>query len=51
MTVTVRYNSPFRFTHQGAAGWLEGAEGWPGTGWGDEADRARVRADLARAAK
>jgi endoglucanase len=48
LTVTVHYYSPFRFTHQGAS-WLDGANGWVGTSWGTDAERARVRADLARA--
>ena len=47
--MTVHYYSPFRFTHQGAD-WLEEAGGWLGTSWGTEAERARVRADLGRAA-
>jgi beta-glucosidase len=49
LAATVHYYSPFRFTHQGA-GWIDGAEGWRGTTWGTAADRARVRADLERAA-
>ena len=49
LIVTVHYYSPFRFTHQGA-GWLEGAGEWLGTAWGTDAERARVRADLERAA-
>jgi endoglucanase len=49
LVVTVHYYSPFGFTHQGA-GWLVGAYGCLGTRWGSEAERARVRADLERAA-
>ncbi len=49
LVVTVHYYSPFRFTHQGA-GWLDAADGWLGTTWGSKAERARVRADLERAA-
>ena len=49
LVVTVHYYSPFRFTHQGAH-WLDGAEGWLGTSWGSDAERARVRADLEAAA-
>ena len=49
LVVTVHYYSPFRFTHQGAA-WLPGAEAWRGTRWGTDAERARVRSDLERAA-
>jgi endoglucanase len=49
LVVTVHYYSPFRFTHQGAA-WVPGAEAWHGTTWGTEAERARVRSDIARAA-
>ncbi|MEZ0293216.1 MAG: glycoside hydrolase family 5 protein, partial [Solirubrobacteraceae bacterium] len=40
---------PFRFTHQGAP-WIAGADAWLGTAWGTDADRARLRADLAAAA-
>jgi endoglucanase len=49
LVVTVHYYSPFRFTHQGAH-WLDGADGWLGTSWGSDAERARVRADLEAAA-
>jgi endoglucanase len=49
IVVTVHYYSPFRFTHQGAD-WLDGAEHWRGTTWGSVAERARVRADMQRAA-
>ena len=49
LIVGMHYYSPFRFTHQGA-GWIEGAGEWLGASWGTDADRARVRADLERAA-
>ena len=49
LVATVHHYLPFRFTHQGAP-WLEGAAGWLGARWGTDADRARVRADLAAAA-
>ena len=49
LVVTVHYYSPFRFTHQRAA-WIDGSEAWRGTPWGTAAERARVRADLERAA-
>lgn len=49
LVATVHYHSPFRFTHQGA-GWIDGAAAWLGTSWGSDAERARVRADLQRAA-
>jgi endoglucanase len=49
LVATIHYYSPFRFTHQGAE-WLDGADAWRGTSWGTDAERARVRADLERAA-
>jgi endoglucanase len=49
LIVTAHYYSPFRFTHQGAS-WIDGADGWLGTAWGSAPERARVRADLGRAA-
>jgi endoglucanase len=49
LVATAHYYSPFRFTHQGAA-WLPEAGPWLGTGWGSDADRAQVRADLEGAA-
>jgi endoglucanase len=50
LVVTIHYYLPFEFTHQGAD-WLEGAADWLGTTWGEEAERARVRSDLAGAAE
>jgi endoglucanase len=49
LIVTVHYYSPFPFTHQGAA-WLPEAAGWRVPSWGTEAERAKVRDDLAFAA-
>ena len=49
LVATVHYYSPFAFTHQGAH-WLPEAAEWRDVGWGSDADRARVRADLEGAA-
>jgi endoglucanase len=49
LTVTVHYYSPFEFTHQRAA-WLPEAADWHVASWGTEEERARVSADLERAA-
>jgi endoglucanase len=49
LIVAVHYYSPFRFTHQGAD-WVEEAGDWQGIAWGTDAERARVRVDLERAA-
>jgi endoglucanase len=49
IVATVHYYHPFRFTHQGAT-WLPEAAPWIGTGWGSDADRAAIRADLESAA-
>jgi endoglucanase len=46
---TIHYYAPFELTHQGAP-WLPGADRWLGTTWGDDADRAAVRADLTNVA-
>jgi endoglucanase len=46
---TIHYYSPFRFSHQGAS-WIDGAAEWRGTRWGSDAERARVRDELAGAA-
>jgi endoglucanase len=48
LVVTIHYYLPFDFTHQGAD-WIDGTADWLGTTWGEEAERARVRADLAGA--
>ena len=50
LVVTIHYYLPFEFTHQGAD-WIDGTADWLGTTWGEEAERARVRADLAFAAE
>ncbi|MEU6037397.1 glycoside hydrolase family 5 protein [Actinomadura sp. NPDC047616] len=50
LMATVHYYAPFEFTHQGAP-WVPGAARWLGTTWGDDADRQRVRDDLAKAAR
>lgn len=49
LAMTFHYYEPFAFTHQGAF-WEPGSDAWAGTGWGSEADRAAVTADLERAA-
>ncbi len=48
LSLTFHYYEPFAFTHQGAF-WEPGSEAWLGTGWGSDADRAAVTADLRRA--
>jgi endoglucanase len=47
--VTVHYYAPFEFTHQGAP-WVEGADRWLDTSWGNDPDRDAVRRDLEAAA-
>ena len=49
LIATIHYYAPFEFTHQGAR-WIDGADRWLRTQWGDGADRAAVTRDLSQAA-
>lgn len=49
LIATFHYYEPFQFTHQGAE-WVTDMTGVSGVGWGTQAERAQVKADMQAAA-